>query len=55
MPPQLLLKIDEIDGDEAAKAARKALVGSVNESTDRSGRDRGAWREFRVMGGPRKG
>jgi hypothetical protein len=35
--PQLLLKIDEIDGDEAAKAARKALVGCVNSSIDRSG------------------
>ena len=32
----MLLKIDEIDGDENTKAARKALVRRVNGELDRS-------------------
>ena len=33
--PQMLLKIDEIDGDENVRSARKALVGRVNVLLDR--------------------
>ncbi len=34
---QLMLKVDEIDGDDNVKAMSKALVGQNNQILDRSG------------------
>ncbi len=54
VPRQLLLKIDEIDGDEAAKAVRKSLVGGVNGSIDRYGSRRPQQLRDHVFSGRRR-